>query len=71
MKKWLLIFWVAAAAYARPINDGNRLFADGDFQGALEKYEEARQSEPSNPILFYNMGTCLYKLGDYEKAQKE
>ena len=71
MKKWLLIFWVAAAVYARPINDGNRLFADGDFQGALEKYEEARQSEPSNPILFYNMGTCLYKLGDYEKAQKE
>lgn len=64
-----LIF--AAAALARPINEGNELFRKGDFQSALKKYEEARKDEPANPLVFYNIGTCQYRLGDYEAAQKE
>lgn len=64
-----LIF--AVAALARPINEGNELFRKGDFQGALKKYEEARKDEPANPLVFYNIGTCQYRFGDYEAAQKE
>ena len=56
---------------ARPINDGNKLFAAGDYAGALEKYMKAREAEPANPMLFYNIGTCLYKLGNFEEAKKE
>ncbi|MCF0215978.1 MAG: tetratricopeptide repeat protein [Fibrobacteraceae bacterium] len=56
---------------ARPINDGNKLFAVGDYEGALKKYMEAREAEPANPLLFYNIGTCQYKLGNYEEAKKE
>lgn len=65
------LFLLAACAFARPINEGNELFRQGDFAGALEKYGEARKDEPANPLIFYNMGTCAYKLGDYETAQKE
>lgn len=64
-------FLLAVAAFARPINDGNKLFAAGDYAGALKKYMEARESEPANPFLFYNIGTCQYKLGNYEEAKKE
>lgn len=40
------------------------------MEGALKKYEEARKDE-RQPLLFYNIGTCAYKLGDYETAKKE
>lgn len=66
-----LLFALALGAFARPINDGNKLFAAGDYAGALEKYMKARESEPANPLLFYNIGTCQYKLGNYEEAKKE
>lgn len=60
-----------SVAFARPINDGNKLFVAGDYAGALEKYMKARESEPANPLLFYNIGTCQYRLGNYEEAKKE
>lgn len=72
MKKiflWNLFF--ALAAWANPINDGNEFFRAGKFADALEKYKEAREGDPSNPLLFYNVGTCQYKLGNFEEAEKE
>ena len=66
-----LICLFAVALWARPINDGNKLFAKGDYAGALEKYMKAREAEPANPLLFYNIGTCQYKLGNYDEAKKE
>ncbi len=74
MKKYTIVFLLLAlsvVANARPINDGNKLFAGGDYAGALEKYMKAREAEPANPLLFYNIGTCQYKLGNYEEAKKE
>lgn len=65
------VLMVAVASFARPINDGNRLFAAGDYAGALEKYMKAREGSPAEPILFYNIGTCQYKLGNYDEAKKE
>ena len=67
----LLLCLFAVAVWARPINDGNKLFAKGDYAGALEKYMKAREAEPANPLLFYNIGTCQYKLGNYDEAKKE
>lgn len=72
MKKiFIYTLCFAMIAIARPINDGNDLFKKGDYAGALKKYLEARKSEPANPILFYNIGTCEYKLGKYDDAKKE
>ena len=66
-----LMCFLTVAAIARPINDGNKLYAAGDYAGALEKYMKAREAEPANPMLFYNIGTCQYKLGNFEEAKKE
>ena len=68
---FLLMLLSVTSVWARPINDGNKLFANGDYAGALEKYMKAREAEPANPLLFYNIGTCQYKLGNYEEAKKE
>lgn len=68
---FLFALSVVSAAYAWPINDGNKLFASGDYAGALEKYMKAREADPANPLLFYNIGTCQYRLGNYEEAKKE
>ena len=67
----LLVCLLSACLWARPINDGNKLFKNGDYAGALEKYMKAREAEPANPLLFYNIGTCQYRLGNYEEAKKE
>ena len=71
--RFFLIFLcvLSVALWARPINDGNKLFKNGDYAGALEKYMKAREAEPANPLLFYNIGTCQYKLGNFEEAKKE
>lgn len=65
------ICFMAAVSFGRTINEGNRFFAEGNYEKALEKYTEARNQEPSNPLLFYNIGTCQYKLANYEEAKKE
>jgi tetratricopeptide (TPR) repeat protein len=68
---WTVLLIFSVSLWARPINDGNKLFAAGDYAGALEKYMKAREAEPANPLLFYNIGTCQYKLGNFEEAKKE
>ena len=68
---WTAFLIFSVSLWARPINDGNKLFAAGDYAGALEKYMKAREAEPANPLLFYNIGTCQYKLGNFEEAKKE
>lgn len=67
----LLLMFTVAFVMARPINDGNKLFALGDYEAALVEYTKARESEPANPLLFYNIGTCLYQLGQWEGAKVE
>lgn len=67
----LFVCLLSVALFARPINDGNKLFNNGDYAGALAQYMKAREAEPANPLLFYNIGTCQYRLGNYEEAKKE
>ena len=71
VKTCSLVMLMTVVGFARPINDGNKLYAAGDYAGALEKYMKAREAEPANPMLFYNIGTCQYKLGNFEEAKKE
>lgn len=60
-----------ALSSANLINDGNKLYAQENYAGALEKYRAAQKENPADPILFYNIGTCEYKLGNYDEAIKE
>ncbi len=66
-----LIVFCFFKAEAGLIQDGNELFSANQYQEALKKYEAAREENPADPLLFYNIGTCQYKLGNYEEAKKE
>lgn len=67
----LLLFCFAVMARASHISDGNEYFLEGKYDKALESYLSARKESPAEPILFYNIGTTQYMLGNYEEAIKE
>lgn len=70
-KMFVALMLLVCVSFADAVKDGNKLFAGADYAGALEKYQKAREADPANPILFYNIGTCQYMLGNYDEAAKE
>lgn len=51
-------------------DDGIYLFAQGQFQPALECFELALTLEPNDAGLLYNAGQCHDRLGHRESAEK-
>ncbi len=49
-------------------NQGNRYFQDGQYEKAIESYEETLRSGVENGNLFYNLGNAYYKDGQIGKA---
>src|SRR5512139_2527341 len=50
------------------IAEGNRLFKQGQFDDAIQKYGEALVEDPDSPLLNFNMGDANYKAGKYSEA---
>lgn len=48
--------------------EGNRLYEEGRFAEAHEKYLEALLDAPDSPIIRFNDGNALYRGEDYESA---
>ena len=48
--------------------EGNRLYEEGRFAEAHEKYLEALLEAPDSPIIRFNDGNALYQGEDYESA---
>jgi tetratricopeptide (TPR) repeat protein len=62
----------ACAGTAHNLNDdGNRFFAQGEYDRALESYQRARAERPDLLELGYNSGNALHRLGDYPRAVEE
>jgi Ca-activated chloride channel family protein len=50
------------------IAEGNRLFKQGKFDDAINKYGQALVDNPDSPLLNFNMGDANYKAGKYAEA---
>lgn len=48
--------------------EGNRLYEEGRFGEAHEKYLEALLEAPDSPVIRFNDGNALYQGEDYESA---
>ena len=79
---WLLllpVFTVAAPA-EQPDSlfaQGNRLYAAGDYEGAVTRYEALVNDGYADAAVYYNLGNAYFKLNNlassilyYEKARK-
>ena len=49
------------------ILQANKLYKQNKYTEALEAYSVINKNK-NTPMLFYNMGNCAYKIGDYVQA---
>jgi Ca-activated chloride channel family protein len=47
---------------------GNHLYRKGEYENALQSYQEALVQEPDNPAIHYNIARALYKMEQYDEA---
>ena len=60
-------FFQTAAALCK---GANRLFEEGKFAEALDRYVKALDMDPDNHVLQFNAGDALYRDGKYEEARE-
>jgi tetratricopeptide (TPR) repeat protein len=63
----LLSLVVLLAAPVGPYNEGNKLYAQKDYAGAAQAYEQALKTGPS-PVVHFNLGNALFKSGHIGQA---
>jgi Ca-activated chloride channel family protein len=52
------------------VEEGNRLYEEGQFEEAHEKYLEALLADPESPLIRFNDGNALYRNQDYQRAME-
>lgn len=74
---WLGIAACAALAGAGPLHaqqarkevaEGNRLYEEGRYGEAHERYVEALRNAPGTPLIRFNEGNALYQSQEYQRA---
>ena len=50
------------------VDEGMEAFDHGDYDEALQKFDEADKALPGNPTVQFNRGVTLHKLGKHEDA---
>lgn len=53
---------------ADKIKAGNRQYKQGEYNLALESYNDVLINLPKSPYIHYNIGNAAYQTGDYKKA---
>ena len=51
------------------LTEGNRLFREGQWEGARQQYEAAVQAQPDLAEAHYNLGLAMNKMGNQSEAK--
>jgi len=67
-----LLGTMLAASQVSAASPGSALeaYENGQFQTALEAYEQLLEKNPTDPRLAYNLGTTAYRAGDFAQAAR-
>ena len=65
---WSSIGWIDPLS--DKIREGNQLYQDGNYDGALDKYVNAQIDSPEIPQLDFNIADVQYKRGKYNEASQ-
>jgi len=67
---WLVFLPVAASAQAgrSASNEGNRLYGEGRYDEAHQRYLDALRESPGSAIIRFNDGNALYQGAEFERA---
>ena len=50
-------------------DSANSLYADGQFESARTLFESLAEKGTSDPALYYNIGNCYTRLGQFGEAR--
>ena len=50
------------------VREGNRLYREGRFDEAHERYLDALRENPNSPIIRFNEGNALYQTQEFQRA---
>lgn len=64
-----VLFLATTAFGIGQVEKGNRLYRDGRYEEAVAAYQEALQDGDDSPVLRFNLGTALLRLGRYAEAE--
>jgi tetratricopeptide (TPR) repeat protein len=66
----LLPTTACAQAGRAQVEEGNRLYEEGRYQEAHQKYLEGLAAAPESPLILFNDGNALYRSEDYQRAME-
>jgi tetratricopeptide (TPR) repeat protein len=69
---WLLAPVLAMGPFEKNqplVDEGESKFEHGDYEGALQKFDEADKEIPNNATIAFDRGAALHKLGRNEEAR--
>jgi Flp pilus assembly protein TadD len=51
--------------------EGVRLYQQGYYQGAMQRFQQALQSDPNNADCYYNLAATYHRLGDLHHQKSD
>lgn len=72
LASWIVFSSLGAVAESAGtlVDIGNRHFAEGEYDKALESYDKALTERPDSAEILFNKGSALFMKGEYEKARE-
>ena len=62
----VLVGWIGG--WTRALKSGNKAYTSGDYHVAKIAFREAALQKPDSPLAHYNLGTALYRNGQFNEA---